>query len=66
MPPPIPSRCARIERRVGVLRKLGAEVKTIRLSPLPLWTDCNRTIHAAEAYAIHERDIQERPEDFAR
>jgi aspartyl-tRNA(Asn)/glutamyl-tRNA(Gln) amidotransferase subunit A len=40
-------------------------VKTIRLSPLPLWTDCNRTIHSAEAYAIHERDIQQRPEDFA-
>ena len=35
------------------------------LSPLPLWTDCNRTIHQAEAYAIHERDVQERPEDFA-
>ena len=40
-------------------------MKTIRLSPLPLWTDCNRTIHAAEAYAIHERDIQTRPEDFS-
>ena len=35
------------------------------MSPLPLWTDCNRTIHQAEAYAIHERDMQERPEDFA-
>ena len=39
-------------------------MQTIRLSPLPLWTDCNRTIHPAEAYAIHERDMQERPEDF--
>ena len=35
------------------------------LSPLPLWTDCNRTIHQAEAYAIHEKDVQERPEDFS-
>jgi Asp-tRNA(Asn)/Glu-tRNA(Gln) amidotransferase A subunit family amidase len=26
------------------------------LSPLSLWTDCNRTIHQTEAYAIHERD----------
>jgi aspartyl-tRNA(Asn)/glutamyl-tRNA(Gln) amidotransferase subunit A len=27
--------------------------------------DCGRIIHYAEAYAIHERDLQERPEDFA-
>lgn len=54
-----------IQQAVEVLKKLGANVKTIRLSPLPLWTDCNRTIHAAEAYAIHEHDIQTRPEDFA-
>ena len=60
-----PDQVRAIEQAVDVLRKLGASVKTIRLSPLPLWTDCNRTIHQAEAYAIHERDVQERPEDFA-
>ena len=60
-----PEQVAAITAATDVLRKLGAQVKTIRLSPLPLWTDCNRTIHAAEAYAIHERDIQARPEDFA-
>ena len=54
-----------IERAAGVLRELGAEPRPIRLSPLALWTDCNRTIHQAEAYAIHERDVRERPEDFA-
>jgi aspartyl-tRNA(Asn)/glutamyl-tRNA(Gln) amidotransferase subunit A len=54
-----------IEQAVTVLRELGANVKTIRLSPLSLWTDCNRTIHQAESYAIHERDVQERPEDYA-
>ena len=43
----------------------GASVKTIRVSPLLLWTDCNRTIHTSEAFAIHERDIKERPEDYA-
>src|SRR5882757_4718468 len=37
----------------------------LRLAPCPLWTDCNRTIHQAEAYAIHEKDIRERPEDFS-
>ena len=60
-----PEQVSAIAAAADVLRKLGAEVKTIRLSPLPLWTDCNRTIHAAEAYAIHERDIQTRPEDFS-
>ena len=54
-----------IENAIEVLHRLGAEVRTIQVSPLALWTDCNRTIHTSEAYAIHERDIQERPEDFA-
>ncbi len=54
-----------IENAIEVLKKLGAEVRPITVSPLPLWTDCNRTIHSSEAYAIHERDLQERPEDFA-
>jgi aspartyl-tRNA(Asn)/glutamyl-tRNA(Gln) amidotransferase subunit A len=60
-----PEQVRGIERALDVLRKLGAAVRPIRVSPLSLWTDCNRTIHQAEAYAIHERDMQERPEDFA-
>ncbi|MEA2978910.1 MAG: aspartyl-tRNA(Asn)/glutamyl-tRNA(Gln) amidotransferase subunit [Alphaproteobacteria bacterium] len=60
-----PDQVRAIEQAVGVLQKLGASVKTVRLSPLQLWTDCNRTIHQAEAYAIHERDVRERPEDFS-
>jgi aspartyl-tRNA(Asn)/glutamyl-tRNA(Gln) amidotransferase subunit A len=60
-----PDQVCAIEQAVATLQKLGANVKTIRLSPLSLWTDCNRTIHQAEAYAIHEKDVQERPEDFA-
>jgi aspartyl-tRNA(Asn)/glutamyl-tRNA(Gln) amidotransferase subunit A len=54
-----------IESALDVLRRLGAEVKPIHVSPLPLWTDCNRTIHTSEAYAIHERDLQTHPEDFS-
>jgi aspartyl-tRNA(Asn)/glutamyl-tRNA(Gln) amidotransferase subunit A len=60
-----PDQVRAIEQAVATLQKLGAQVKTIRLSPLPLWTDCNRTIHQAEAYSIHEKDVQERPEDFS-
>src|SRR4051794_13317906 len=47
-----PEQVRAIEQAVATLQKLGATVKTIRLSPLPLWTDCNRTIHMAEAYSI--------------
>jgi aspartyl-tRNA(Asn)/glutamyl-tRNA(Gln) amidotransferase subunit A len=60
-----PDQVRAIEQAVATLQRLGAQVKTIRLSPLSLWTDCNRTIHQAEAYSIHEKDIRERPEDFA-
>jgi aspartyl-tRNA(Asn)/glutamyl-tRNA(Gln) amidotransferase subunit A len=60
-----PEQVRGIERALGVLRQLGAEVKPIQLSPLPLWTDCNRTVHTSEAYSIHERDLQARPEDFS-
>jgi aspartyl-tRNA(Asn)/glutamyl-tRNA(Gln) amidotransferase subunit A len=48
-----------------VLQRLGAEVKPIRLSSLQRYTACGRTIHIAEAYAVHERDLQERPQDYA-
>jgi aspartyl-tRNA(Asn)/glutamyl-tRNA(Gln) amidotransferase subunit A len=60
-----PEQVRGIEQAVAVLQGLGASVRPIQLSPLPLWTDCNRTIHSAEAFAIHRRDIQERPKDFA-
>jgi aspartyl-tRNA(Asn)/glutamyl-tRNA(Gln) amidotransferase subunit A len=63
--PADPDQVRGIESAIDILKKLGAEVRTIKVSPLPLWTDCNRTIHASEAYAIHERDVQARPEDFA-
>jgi aspartyl-tRNA(Asn)/glutamyl-tRNA(Gln) amidotransferase subunit A len=63
--PADPDQVRGIERAVETLRRLGAEVRAIQVSPLSLWTDCNRTIHASEAYAIHERDMQERPEDFS-
>jgi aspartyl-tRNA(Asn)/glutamyl-tRNA(Gln) amidotransferase subunit A len=60
-----PQIVAGLDGAIELLRKLGAEVKPIRLSPLPRWMDCGRIIHYAEAYAIHEKDLQERPEDYA-
>jgi aspartyl-tRNA(Asn)/glutamyl-tRNA(Gln) amidotransferase subunit A len=60
-----PQIVAGIESAIALLRRLGADVKPIRLSPLQRWMDCGRVIHYAEAYAIHEKDLQERPEDYA-
>jgi len=62
---PDPQYVTAINGAIEVLKKLGAEVKPVRLSPLAQWMDCGRVIHYAEAYAIHERDLQERPQDYA-
>ena len=56
---------AALERALDVLRGLGATVRPVRLSPLQRWVECGRTIHQVEAYAVHERDLQERPQDYA-
>jgi aspartyl-tRNA(Asn)/glutamyl-tRNA(Gln) amidotransferase subunit A len=61
----VPEQSAAIATAVDVLRRLGAEVKPIRLSTLQRYSECGRTIHIAEAYAVHERDLQERPQDYA-
>jgi aspartyl-tRNA(Asn)/glutamyl-tRNA(Gln) amidotransferase subunit A len=60
-----PEQRAGIAAAIDVLRHLGAEVKPIRLSSLQRYTACGRTIHIAEAFAVHERDLQERPQDYA-
>src|SRR6202030_4243174 len=60
-----PQTAAGSEGAIAPLRRLGADVKPIRLSPLARWMDCGRIIHLSEAYAIHEKNLQERPEDYA-
>ena len=54
-----------IEAAIDVLRRLGADIRSVRVPPLETWFDCNRTIHQAESYAIHEKDLQERPQDYS-
>lgn len=60
-----PEQADAFENALKVLRDLGASLRPIKLSPLRAWGDCGRTILQAESYAIHERDLQERPQDFA-
>jgi aspartyl-tRNA(Asn)/glutamyl-tRNA(Gln) amidotransferase subunit A len=46
------------------LSELGAQVDPVRLSPLAVWAACGRVIQQAEQYVIHERWLQERPQDY--
>ncbi len=46
------------------LESLGARLVDVRLSSLIDYVDANRLIMLAEAYALHEKDFQERPQDF--
>jgi aspartyl-tRNA(Asn)/glutamyl-tRNA(Gln) amidotransferase subunit A len=48
------------------LEGLGARLVDVRLSPLIDYIDANRLIMVAEAYALHEKDFRERPQDFGR
>ena len=46
------------------LEGLGARLVDVQLSPLIDYLDTNRLIMLAEGYALHEKDFQERPQDF--
>ena len=48
----------------GRLESLGARLVDLQLSPLIDYVDANRLIMMAEAYALHEKDFRERPQDF--
>lgn len=59
-----PEMAAAIDDAAGVLDALGAEVREITLAPLEVYSACYRTIMLSEAYSIHERWLQERPEAY--
>jgi aspartyl-tRNA(Asn)/glutamyl-tRNA(Gln) amidotransferase subunit A len=55
---------AGIEAAVETLARLGAEVREIETAPLGEYNACNRTILTSEAFAIHEKWLRERPQDY--
>jgi aspartyl-tRNA(Asn)/glutamyl-tRNA(Gln) amidotransferase subunit A len=55
-----------IEDALKVLKKAGAKLTEVSLPKLADWDNCCRVIVQAEAYAIHERDLKARPQDYAR
>jgi aspartyl-tRNA(Asn)/glutamyl-tRNA(Gln) amidotransferase subunit A len=46
------------------LERLGVQLVDLQLSPLMDYVDANRLIMLAEAYALHETDLRERPQLF--
>lgn len=59
-----PEMAQSIEDALKILEGLGATVREIEIDPLQTYAACNRTILNGEAYAIHEKWLQERPEDY--
>ena len=55
---------AGIEAAVQKLAELGAEVREIATAPLGEYVACNRTLLTSEAFAIHEKWMRERPQDY--
>ena len=53
-----------IDDALDVLRGLGAEVRDMTLASLDHYAATNRVILLSEAYAIHVKWFQERPEDY--
>ncbi|UPG73394.1 amidase [Roseomonas gilardii subsp. gilardii] len=53
-----------IERVGQALEAAGAIVEEITLPDYSLFNACGRVILTAEAFAIHEKDLRERPQDY--
>lgn len=54
-----------IDNALSVLRDLGAHVFDVNLPDYDDYAACGRIIMFTEAFAIHEKDFRERPDDFA-
>ncbi len=61
---PSPTYVAAFDAACRTLQGLGARLVDLQLSPLVDYLDANRLIMLAEAYALHETDFRERPQDF--
>lgn len=59
-----PEMSAAIDAAVTKMGELGARVQEIRTAPLQQYAACNRIILTAEAYAIHQKWLRERPQDY--
>jgi aspartyl-tRNA(Asn)/glutamyl-tRNA(Gln) amidotransferase subunit A len=61
-----PEVAAAVARAMETLGEQGAIVEEIELAPLQDYIDCKTTISLCELYAIHEKDLKTRPQDFGK
>ena len=59
-----PEMAQAIEDAASLLAREGAEIREVKVAPLQDFATCNRIILMSEAYAIHEKWLQERPQDY--
>src|SRR5207245_9001701 len=52
------------DRAVEVLRGLGATISEVELPPLALYNATATLIARGEGFAIHEKTLRERPQDY--
>jgi aspartyl-tRNA(Asn)/glutamyl-tRNA(Gln) amidotransferase subunit A len=55
---------AALDRSVDVLRGLGAVISEVELPPLALYSATATLIARGEGFAIHEKTLRERPQDY--
>ena len=59
-----PEQVEALDIAVKLLAEAGAEISEITLPALQDFSACGQIILAAEAYAVHEQWLKERPEDY--
>jgi aspartyl-tRNA(Asn)/glutamyl-tRNA(Gln) amidotransferase subunit A len=59
-----PEQLRGIRDAADAMRELGATVEPIRLPRLAEWRECGRVIQQFEQYAVHERWLKTRPQDY--
>lgn len=55
---------AGIDEAAAVLRRLGADVRSVTLPALSHWAACGRAIIQSESYVVHEAWLKTRPQDY--
>ena len=61
-----PDVVASMDAAAQQLTRLGARVDEITLPAFDLFNACGQIILRAEAFSVHEQDMQRRPQDYAR
>ena len=53
-----------VDAAVMKMQELGAQVTEVKTVPLSQFQACNRIIMGSESYAIHQKWLRERPQDY--